>query len=263
MEIALLGTGSADGWPNAFCRCASCSDARAHGVHRAQAAALVDGVLLLDAGPALGPRAAAAGVDLAGVRTVLLTHAHDDHLDPAFLLHRSWVTDAPLTVAGPAPALARCRPWLDPDQTTITFVELTAGDAVALGPHRVTALPAHHQAFGEALLYTVESDEGSLLYATDTGRWVDGAADLLAGRRFDVVVLEETFGDRDDLGGTHLTLATFAAELDRLRGLGCVDAATQVVATHLSHHNPPLAELRTRLRALGADVVPDGTTLWG
>lgn len=263
MEVTLLGTGSADGLPNAFCRCGTCADARAAGWHRAQASALVDGILLLDAGPSLGPSAAAAGVDLAGVATVLLTHAHDDHLDPSFLLHRSWTSDVPLVVAGPSPAIERCRPWLAPDQTTVTFVELAAGDALTCGVHHATALPANHHAFGEALLYAIESPEGSLLYATDTGPWVAAATAWLAGRRFDLVVLEETFGDVTDKGSGHLTLGTFAAELEALRSLRCVDAATQVVATHLSHHNPPLDELRRRLRALGADVVPDGTTLWG
>ena len=261
MEITLLGTGAADGWPNAFCRCPSCADARLTGLVRTPASALVDGVLLLDAGPSLGPQAGASGVDLAGVRTVLLTHAHADHLDPSFLLYRSWVTSAPLVVAGPRPAIERCQPWLAPGQEAVQFVELTAGDAVAYGDHRITALPASHEAFGEALLYAVEGG-GSLLYATDTGPWVARAAPLLRGRRFDVVVMEETFGDHAELGDEHLTLSTFAAELDRLRRLGCADAATRVLATHLSHHNPPTAELRRRLRALGADMAPDGTTLW-
>ena len=39
MEILLLGTGSADGWPNPFCRCASCRSAAAAGEVRAQTAA--------------------------------------------------------------------------------------------------------------------------------------------------------------------------------------------------------------------------------
>ena len=261
MEITLLGTGAADGWPNAFCRCPTCADARARGETRTPASALVDGVLLLDPGPCLGAQASASGTDLADVSTVLVTHAHSDHLDPAFLLYRTWVSDAPLTVAGPAPALDRCRPWVAPDADTVRFVELSAGTDAAFGAHRVTALPARHDAFGPALLYLIEGD-GTLLYATDTGPWVAEATPWLAGRRLDVVVLEETFGDRSDLGADHLTLASFGAELEALRALGCADAATQVVATHLSHHNPPVDLLRARLRALGADVVPDGTTLW-
>lgn len=258
----MLGTGSADGWPNAFCRCASCADARARGLRRSPTCALVDGRLLLDAGPHLEAQVFAADADLTGVRTVLVTHAHHDHLDPSFLQHRGWVSDDPLTVAGPPAVVETCRPWLDPEQTAVNLVELTAGDDVVLDGYRVRALPAAHHAFVPCLLYAVSDASGSLLYATDTAAWVDAAAPLLEGLRFDVVLMEETFGERTDLGSGHLHLPGFAAELDALRALGCVDARTQVAAVHLSHHNPPYAELRTRLGAVGAQLVPDGARLW-
>lgn len=45
MEITLLGTGAADGWPNPFCRCASCSWAREAAVVRTPTCLLVDGRL--------------------------------------------------------------------------------------------------------------------------------------------------------------------------------------------------------------------------
>ncbi|MDS1116830.1 ATP-binding cassette domain-containing protein [Gordonia westfalica] len=67
MRITLLGTGAADGWPNAFCRCGSCADARRRRDFRAQTAALVDDVLMLDFGPDAPGSAARQGVSLAGV----------------------------------------------------------------------------------------------------------------------------------------------------------------------------------------------------
>ena len=262
MEITLLGTGAADGWPNPFCRCASCSWAREAAVVRTPTCLLVDGRLLLDAGPAPPQQAVAAGVDLAGVRTAVVTHAHTDHLDPAILLHRGWVRDDPLTVAGPRPVMDACHDWLDPASTVVTLAELTAGDDVVLDGYRVTALPARHEALGECLLYALEDADGaSVLYATDTGPgWLEGASGLLEGRRFDAVFCEETFGDAD-LSPQHLTLPTFAAEIGRLRALGCVDDATRVVAVHLSHHNPPGPELAARLARSGATAPPEGTRL--
>lgn len=64
----MLGTGAADGWPNAFCDCASCVTLRGRGEVRAQTAALLDDVLLLDCGPDVPAAASRAGRSLAGVR---------------------------------------------------------------------------------------------------------------------------------------------------------------------------------------------------
>ncbi|MFG2636599.1 bifunctional adenosylcobinamide kinase/adenosylcobinamide-phosphate guanylyltransferase [Streptomyces sp. NPDC048362] len=49
--------------------------------------------------------------------------------------------------------------------------------------------------------------------------------------------------------------------LARLRAVGSVGPATDVIAVHLDHDVPPGPELRRRLAAAGARAVPDGTTL--
>ena len=51
------------------------------------------------------------------------------------------------------------------------------------------------------------------------------------------------------------------AQLRRLRDVGAVTADTDVVAVHLSHHNPPAPELSRRLAEHGARVVEDGASL--
>ena len=261
MDVRLLGTGAADGVPNSWCTCPTCTEARTTGVVRANASVLVDGRLLIDCGPEAPRQAARAGVDLAGVRTVLISHAHDDHLDPAFLMHRSWVRDQPLQVIGPAPAIDRCRDWLAPDQSVVTLTVVTAGDTFEVDGYRVHVLPATHHALGEAVLYAVERDGRSLLYATDTGPWRTRLLELVRGRRFDLVLLEETFGDTTPPNAVHHNFASFGAAVEALRSNGSVDDATRVVAIHLGHDNPPLAELTERLASLGAEVHPDLTVL--
>ncbi len=261
MEVLLLGTGAADGIPNPFCRCATCADYRERGELRTPTSVLVDGRLLIDPGPEAPRQATRFGRDLAGLDAILVGHAHDDHLDPAVLLHRSWVTEAPLQVAGPAPVVGLVRPWLAPDQTAVTLRTVTAGDRFELAGYRVTALPAHHEAFGEALCYLVESGGATLLYATDTGLLPEAAWELLQGRRADLVLLEETFGTCATKGDHHLNLATFATTVDRLRAVGVADDASRVVAIHLAHDNPPTARLTAELARCGAEVLPDGATL--
>jgi adenosylcobinamide kinase / adenosylcobinamide-phosphate guanylyltransferase len=49
--------------------------------------------------------------------------------------------------------------------------------------------------------------------------------------------------------------------LAKLRAVGALGPATDVVAVHLDHDVPPGPELRRRLAAAGARAVPDGTTL--
>ncbi len=267
MEILLLGTGSADGWPNPFCRCASCTALRTAGLTRGQSAALLDDTVLLDCGPQTPGAATRAGRALDGVRHVLLTHGHPDHTAPAFLLWRAWAQPRErLTVWGPAAAVEPCRDWVGPDDA-VTFETLTAGERRVLptprGEYAVQALAAAHSSRsgaiddGTALLYDITGpDRGRLLYATDTGPLPADTWAALAGvARYDVVLLEETFGDTTGHGTGHLDLPGFAAVLARLRETRAVTATTQIAPIHLSHHNPP--DLHRRLAGWGVRLVDD------
>lgn len=256
MRVQLLGTGSADRWPNPWCGCDRCAWARSGGWHRARTSALVDGHLLVDPGPDVG----AGGHDLTHVRTVLVTHDHPDHLDPAFLLAWAWAHGPRLVVAGPLEAIDRCRDWVGP-QAPVEFRALAAGDRLRAGDLQVRALPAAHSTRagrdpdGTALLFEVVGSDAALLYATDTAAVPhDDLAD-----RYDLVLLELTFGDTLDHGTAHLDLASFGHEVARLRADGRLAPGARVVAVHLSHHNP--TDLAERLAGLGAEVLPDGTVL--
>ncbi|MBS9532822.1 bifunctional adenosylcobinamide kinase/adenosylcobinamide-phosphate guanylyltransferase [Mycobacterium sp. M1] len=265
MEIVLLGTGSADGWPNPFCRCASCRSAADAGLIRAQSAALIDDVLMLDCGPE-APRAALHhGRSLAGVRYILFTHGHPDHVGPMALLMRHWLRlDEPLEVIGPASALEQCKIWIGVDDPVI-FRPVVAGDDVLVGDYRVRVLAAEHGAdlkfHGDgdhAVLYDVSRDGKRLLWATDTGPLSDATHAALAGAAFDAVFLEETFGTWPEHGTEHHDLTSFAATVAELRSSGAVVERTDVVAIHLGHHNPPEAELAAALTVSGAHPGRDG-----
>lgn len=256
MHVRLLGTGAADGWPNPWCRCPSCADARAAGTTRRQTSVLVDGGVLLDLSPALPPD----GVSLAAVHTVLITHAHPDHCAPFALLWRHWARPRdPLTVVGPADALETCRPWLAPG-APVELVAVEPGGTVHRRGYGVRALPADHEV--PAVLYDLATpDGGRLLYATDTGPLPAAAVEAARDAAFDVVLLEETFGDVRDHGTRHLDLGTFPEQLARLAAVGAVTRRTDVVAVHLGHHNPPAEELAARLAGHGARLLPDGAEL--
>ncbi|MGI9196564.1 MAG: bifunctional adenosylcobinamide kinase/adenosylcobinamide-phosphate guanylyltransferase [Candidatus Nanopelagicales bacterium] len=276
MEVLVLGTGAADGWPSPFCECASCADARLTGGVRQPTAALLDGSVLLDAGPAVPAAVARAGRSLRGVHHVLVSHAHPDHLDPALLLWLSWnPTPHTVHVWGPASVIAACQNWVGP-RTPVRFHEMRPGDEAHLetpeGRWHVVALPAAHDAaaFGgphdrlaaDAVLYDLTNPRGErLLYATDTGPLSDSAVEAMRSRRYDVVLIEETFGDHRNHRTGHLDLATLPDALASLRSVAAITDDTDVVAVHLSHHNPPADLLRPRLAELGVRLVDDGTLL--
>jgi len=272
MKVQLLGTGSADGWPNPFCDCDSCTQQRNSGHARSASCALVDDSILIDWGPTLANAASRMGVSLHSVQHILFTHGHPDHLAPEFLLWRSWIHGLKtLHIYGPAHAISRFEHWTAPDAPVVfhvvepgdEFTVRTAGGNVAV---RVLAA-AHGYRIGdvfadEAVLYDLTSTDGDrLLYATDTGPLSASMLEAVSGRAFNLVLIEETFGLHYTHGTGHLDLSTLPLALDALRAAGAITASTDVVAFHLSHHNPPLPELTAALASMGARAVDDGTVI--
>jgi adenosylcobinamide kinase/adenosylcobinamide-phosphate guanylyltransferase len=258
MRVQLLGTGSSDGWPNPWCRCASCAAAGRAGVLRGQTSALVDGRLLVELG-AEGPRAALRhGATLADVEAVLVTHAHPDHHAWPAWMWRGWApTRGPLTLVAPPAVLRDAAPWLD---AGVTPVEVAPGDAVSVAGYDVVALPATHVGaeVGPAVLYDLTGPDGtSLLWATDTGVLGEPALELVTGRAYDAVLLELTSAHLPD----HHDLRTWPEQVAELRRRGAVVDRTQVLAVHLGHDNPPPAELDRVLAGWGARAPVDGEVL--
>lgn len=274
----MLGTGSADGWPNPFCECLSCRTELSRGRSRGCSSALVDDCILIDCGPTAPAAAARAGVSLEPVEHVLLTHGHPDHLAPAFLLSRQWIPDlAALHVWGPPSAIDLCRDWLGPT-AGIHLHSITPGDehdlATSVGTYIVRVIDAaHHHGDGdvlaqEAVLYDITaplatapgvaaSPAARLLYATDTGPLTATQLEPLRARDFDLVLIDATFGSVTDHGTGHLDFETLPTVLADLDSVGAISARSDVVATHLSHHNPPMPELAEILGSMRIRVVED------
>lgn len=59
----------------------------------------------------------------------------------------------------------------------------TAFETFTAGEYRVTPLPADHCYTERALIYLVEKGDKALLYAHDTGYFLDGVWDYLAARK--------------------------------------------------------------------------------
>ncbi len=259
MEITLLGTGDAAGWPHPFCNCASCAATYAEGEIRSHTAALVDDVLLIDCGQDVPRSAVRLGIRLDTVRYLLVTHDHYDHSSGAALLTRRWALGEgdPVTVVGPASALAGLSQWLPPADPGVECRAVAPGDQLTLGAYTVRVIAADHDSAG-AVIYDVATSTHRLLYATDTGP----SFTTPVGARYDLLLLEDSWGDRPVAGATgHHGLASFATTLARLRREKAIDDQSRVVAVHLGHGNPAPSILRARLAAIGSELLPDGAVI--
>jgi adenosylcobinamide kinase/adenosylcobinamide-phosphate guanylyltransferase len=165
-------------------------------------------------------------------------------------------------VYGPPAAVAACREFLADhiDEQPLHFREVRPGDELPCGPYRLRAWEANHGSakIRPSLLWDVTGADGTrVLYGTDT---LPLAEEDLPDGRYDLVLLEETYGDGPPFGD-HLGLDTFADLLAALRRRGAVHDRTRVVPVHLGHANPTGEELRRRFALLGAELHPDGTLL--
>lgn len=263
MRVCLLGSGAADGWPNAFCACPACQSARRDHVLRGQTSALIDDVMIVDCGPQAPFQATRLGESLTGVRVLLYTHAHSDHFGPEALLYRSWADPKPLQVLGPPSVIQACEPWLAPT-SSVELVEMHTGQTVELAGYEVTALPAAHRVFeaGDSFLFDITGPDGArILWASDTGPLPSTWFAQVTGAHYDLVFLEHTFGEYD-LGGNHLNADGFAHTVTELRACSAVDDRTQVIAVHLGHHNGNERLLRERLALSGAHAGTDGLSVF-
>jgi ribonuclease BN (tRNA processing enzyme) len=185
--------------------------------------------LLVDCGPGVLRRLAQAGVSLAQLDAVLLTHYHTDHCaDLAAMLFalRSphFAGRPPMHVFG-APGLERlvrtltdAWPWLAPRGYELRLGELTPG-TFAVGDVAVQAIPIRHTA--QSLGYRC-SRAGALAAFSGDADTCDELVDL--ARDADVFVCDAATPDGQKLDG-HLTPGLAAAYAQRA-------AVRRLVLTH-------------------------------
>jgi len=282
MHITFLGTADAWGYPDAFCGCERCTQARAQGGRslRKRSAALINDDLLIDLGPDITAASMDLGVPLVGVRYCLQTHEHSDHFAPMQLLARGQqeFVRPELQFYASQGALGIMRRALegdaavrdDPDgilspetrsRLRIAPHPVAPFETFTVGPYQVQSVRANHDPEHIiAMLYAIEQGGRSLFYGTDTGEipaetW---AALREAGRRFNVVVLDHTFGVRERAMG-HMNGAQFLEQVARLRELNLLAPDARVFAQHIAHHsNPAYPELAAAATAHGYEIAYDG-----
>lgn len=266
MRVRFLGTAAAEGYPGLWCTCEHCEAARAQGGNslRLRSALLVNDDLLIDLNPDLMQAAARFGLRLASVTSALVTHTHGDHLSLKNLELRS-----PGFRAQPLPTLTVFGSQQVVDRINSLGNSLAEAEVRAqvvqpfsrfrAGRYSAVAFPASHAVEG-ALFYAVDDGQTSLLYALDSGPWSDETWHALADHQFDLVIVEETMGEREYWG--HMNLRGVIAAKDRMTKEAMLKASARFFLTHIGHHgNPTHDELARLVQPHGIEVAYDGLQL--
>ena len=283
MQLQYLGTGAAEGWPGLFCNCKNCESARLLGRKnirtRSQAVLYADAVgtgsvediLLIDLPPDTYFHVIQHGLRLDRVGHLIVTHSHDDHFSPWELTYRGGVfanptPNFPLYVYGNEKVKLRYDEVTShmEDKGGIEFCVVENFVPFDAGAYTVTALPALHDRSERCLIYIIEHEGKRMLYGNDTGIFPDETFDYMAGKQFDLISLDCTFGIESD-GDNHMGMPDALDVRRRLDSLGCLKSAgpdgtgTKFVLHHFSHNGGPSYDAMKELASdVSMDVSYDG-----
>lgn len=256
MNMTFLGTSAAPSMPIPFCLCDVCKSARETRGRdlRRRSSVLIGDDLMIDIGPDSATASFEFDVDLSRVRVCLLTHAHEDHFDPEFLMARhaeyNTVVAEDIMIVGSSQTLHSIDETLGRRSPYGSIYTVETQEALHLQPvtiepfesstvrqYCVTAFPAVHGSSG-SLLYSVEYDGSALFYGTDTSVLTDEVWNHLHDRgvSYDWIVLDHTHGiGFDSTPGGHLASKDVARYAQRFRSDGILKPDGSVYATHISH----------------------------
>lgn len=252
--MRIIGSGAAEAIPDPLCVCPICENARRAGGRevRSRACFRVDDATQIDFGPDTFYQSVVLGNDLRGLRQLLITHSHEDHLAFAEFGLKAMAVDThpePLRVYLSRPA----HEWLlragapygyeTRMQRFVTLCPVMYGQPFAAGDLRVLPLAGNHWANGRderSLNYHITFPDGATLYyAVDTGYFLPETFERLKEVHVDTLVMEATFGDapshaKPETDG-HLGVAGVLAVTERLYRQGTLGAGSRVFLTHVNH----------------------------
>lgn len=250
MKIKYLGTAAAEGVPAIFCDCEVCRRSRQAGGRniRTRSQALIDGKILLDLPADTYLHALRDGIDMTAIADVFITHGHRDHFYPEDLFNRQegfcQLTGnggvPTLTVHAPAPACANAYALAKGRKlgSRLQIEEITPFVPVKIDDYTITPLKANHDPACEPVIYLIEHDGKSILYAHDTGYLPEESMEFLKGLKspLSLVSMDGTSGllTADYYG--HMTLTKDRVFKQQLLDLGIADENTKMVINHFSHN---------------------------
>jgi phosphoribosyl 1,2-cyclic phosphodiesterase len=241
---------------------------------RLRSHALINNELLIDLSPDLLTSSFVHGKPLHGLKYVVQTHPHPDHLDPFHFAMRTerfgitglgeigfWGTAASIQLVRDRLGISNAvREAEVLPRLKLSLNKIALGESFMVGPYRCTAVPADHDAPGVSALYAIEYGDHALFYGTDTGAMVDEAWEILISRgvAFDVVIFDHTFGVKD-VNSAHMNSRMVLDAWNRLGELGLLREGARLIGTHIAPHSNPIHDRAAAIAAAsGYEIAYDG-----
>jgi phosphoribosyl 1,2-cyclic phosphate phosphodiesterase len=256
MELLLLGTAAAEGWPAPFCECFVCEQARKRGGPnlRSRSGALIDEDFKVDFCPDTLIHAQRCGRSFAHLQTLLFTHQHPDHIAANELV---WMlpnyTSTPpkqrITTYGNSQVISILRDLISTHPRMEQYLDLRLLEPL----QRVTTpqgdeilpLPADHVEGALVLRITRSEARGgkSIFYGHDSGLYPEATLDALGAEQpLDIALLDCTCGGKEMNNRGHMNIQGVVQMVEELRHRGAIIESTRVIATHFSHNGRILHE---------------------
>ncbi len=266
MKFRYLGTAAAEGFPAVFCRCKYCLEARSlKGKNiRTRSQSIVNDDLLIDLPADTYMHFLNNDIEGDKIKYLLVTHSHSDH----FYYEELKMRISPFAHDMRAQNLEVFCGQGVYDKITKNGVfenikpeKLLPFEPKKIGEYTITAFPANHMKGDGALFYMIESDK-TLLYAHDTGYFIDDVLDYLKDKKpkFDMVSFDCTNVDIPiDDTGSHMGLENIERLIGKLKEIGCIDESSKLYINHFSHNANPIHHvLEERVKDMNLKVSFDG-----
>ena len=229
-------------------------------------------------------RLRACGIQEESIRHLLVSHGHQDHFQPRTILNLAARRPQELTVHGSmtvrnALDFASRYQW---NSDTGAFEERKEGSGLSVTAVKpgetftardttVTAVLANHMIDKknmiqqeQALNFVLERAGKALFYGLDSSYVLPETMEILSGYRFDMAILDATFGHReiDPFGSGHHNFAMLEKTIAQFRQAGVLDDDSVIVADHISYDAvEPYDEIVEELAEKGIVLAYDGMTL--
>lgn len=256
MKVLFLGTGAAEAIPSMFCRCDYCNYARENGGKdvRTRSSLRIGEKYMFDFSPDANYQHLRENIDYYDLEHLMITHSHDDHL--AFMevmikqcaIEKNGIPIKIYMSASAAEWLKRVISQYGYDenygakkQELYEIIELEYFKTYDIGEFKAHTIKGSHNAYGKdelSINYILEKPDGEkLLYAVDTGYYIDETWEYLKDHKIDKLIMECTFGGRNrgkHVFG-HLDVYNYIDMLDKMTEIGLIDENTKIYTSHINH----------------------------